>query len=275
MVEPTPLAIEKERTETFSLWADAPAWRTLTVAATLFTVAAASLYFPILTHHPSPAVTPAPPQLSDQRADLPNVSPQPSTTAASLPQIPPSNAPSTAHVPAPVVAHNQALSPAAAPQIAPAPAHAPKSAGSVSRDATASHEEALATAEPQAAPQPQQTVCLLVAPPAPTHFNRGTVMAFEDKATSLARIKHNEAEVGGQIDPDFIDNQRVNVRLGDGSYHIFIVPKSLAVRLGDAVATQSLYKNVNRTCQYIPPLVTSDFGPAPDKDSSATKTADH
>jgi hypothetical protein len=100
-------------------------------------------------------------------------------------------------------------------------------------------------------------------------------MSFEDRATSLVRTKHNEAELGGKIDPDYLDNQRVSVKLSNGSYRIFIMPKTLTVRLGDTVVVQSLYKNVNRACEYIPPLVTSDLGPASDNDISSTQSADH
>jgi len=276
VVEPSPLAREKAEAEAFNLWSDAPGWRALTVAATLFTVAAASLYLPTLTSAPSPGAPTAPPRLADHGANLTPVSPPPPSNLANLPQQPVSAAPTMGQGTASGAAQTQAVAPAPALETADAPAHAPRLARAASpADPTATHDQAVVAAEPQAAPLPQQTVCLLVAPPAPTRFSRGTVMAFEDRATSLARTKRNEAELGGKIDPDFIDNQRVNVRLSSGSYHIFIVPRTMAVRLGDAVAVQSLYKNVNRACEYIPPLVTSDLGPAPDKDSPTTASADH
>jgi len=69
---------------------------------------------------------------------------------------------------------------------------------------------------PQAAPAAQPSACVLAARAAPAAFGSGTVVSFEDHATSLARIPRAEAEIGGQIDPAFVDNQRVAVRRATG-----------------------------------------------------------
>lgn len=122
---------------------------------------------------------------------------------------------------------------------------------------------------PTPAPATQSNVCLLVGSPSPTGFAQGTVMSFEDRATSLARIQRTEAQSGGKIDPDYIDNQRVAVRMMGGRYQVFLVPKTMTVHLGDRVTVQGGYRNINLPCNYIPNLITADLGPMPDKAASA------
>jgi hypothetical protein len=116
---------------------------------------------------------------------------------------------------------------------------------------------------PIPAPATQSDVCRMVMPPLPVALGNGVVMAFEDRATSLARIQLTQAQNKGVIDPNYIDNQRVTVRMGDGQYHVFLVPKTLQVHPGDRVSFQSGYRNVNLPCNYVPNLITADRGPAP------------
>jgi hypothetical protein len=119
-----------------------------------------------------------------------------------------------------------------------------------------------ATPAASAGPQPQN--CMLVESPQPTQRGSGTVVSFEDHTTSLRRIERTQASVGGQIDPDYIANQRAIVRVGNGRYVVFIVPKTMQVHLGDRVLVQNGYRNINLPCNYIPQLITADLGASPD-----------
>jgi hypothetical protein len=90
----------------------------------------------------------------------------------------------------------------------------------------------------------------------------GTIMMFENHNTSLARIPLSQAELGGQIDPDYVDNLRVGVHLDSGQNQIFVVPRDMVVRVGDRVTLQGPHRNTALACNFFPPLVTSDLGPA-------------
>ncbi len=119
---------------------------------------------------------------------------------------------------------------------------------------------------PAAAPAPAPTLaeaCALTLPAASTEFTAGSVVGFEPPAISLARIKTTEREWGGLIDPDYIDNPRVAVRLRDGAVQVFLEPKSIPVHVGDRVTVQNAFCNLNLPCDYVPPLITADLGPAP------------
>ena len=86
----------------------------------------------------------------------------------------------------------------------------------------------------------------------------------------MARIQVTEAHNGGQIDPDYFDNQRVTVRLADGEYRVFLVPKTMQVQAGDRVTVQGGYRNINLRCSYIPNLITADLGPVPENAASGS-----
>ena len=90
----------------------------------------------------------------------------------------------------------------------------------------------------------------------------GRVVAFEDHATSLARIQLTQRQNGGLIDPDYIENLRVHVLLGNGDMRVLIVPRTMQVHAGDMITCQGGYRNLNLPCNYVPNLVTSDLGPA-------------
>src|SRR4051812_16203460 len=194
-----------------SLWEKAPAWRRLTMAASVLTLAAVAT--PLLLPQPQPA--------------QPHVQ---VVAVAAHPEAPP-----------PKIAASPPVQLAALPP----PTHA---VTPLVRPAT---------------PAPQSNVCLLVGPPAPNHFDAGKVVSFEDHATSLARIQLTQAHNGGQIDPDYVDNQRVTVELRSGQYVVFLVPKTMQVQVGDRVNVQGGYRNINLPCNYVPNLITADLGPAP------------
>jgi hypothetical protein len=116
---------------------------------------------------------------------------------------------------------------------------------------------------PIPAPATQSNVCPMVMPPSPIAFGNGVVMSFDDRAMSMARIQFTQAQTHGQIDPNYIDNQRVIVRLGSGELRVFLVPKTMQVHPGDRVTFQGIYRNMNLPCNYVPNLITADTGPAP------------
>jgi hypothetical protein len=225
-----------------SLWEQAPGWRNLVIGASLLTAVAVAL--PVMLqgqddtqtgaaaprhHHAAmptpPAISVPPPMHAAIVPPAALVAPAPTSPAPVIPS------------PAP---HNHIAS------LAPPPA-------------------APASAQPQvqAAPASQPQICLLVMPPAPQVFGSGMVIGFENHATSMARIQMTQAHTGGLIDPGYIDNQRVTVKIGNGHYQIFLVPRTMQVQLGDRVTVQGGYRNINLPCNYVPNLVTADLGQAP------------
>ena len=135
----------------------------------------------------------------------------------------------------------------------------------------------LVTADLGPTPEPAQTqissalnstasdtqACTLHTPPVPNALGSGTVASFLDRATAQALIGRTQAQAGGKIDPDYVDNLRVAVTMDDGGRATVLVPKAMAVRVGDRVAVQSAYRSAQRPCNYVPNLVTADLGPSP------------
>jgi hypothetical protein len=155
---------------------------------------------------------------------------------------------------------------AAAPPLAVAPAapppllaHAPSAAE-------------LARTEAQSQPQPQPQSCSLTVPNAPHPLGVGAVVAFENRSVSLARIKGVERTFGGTIDPAYINNQRVIVRMPNGQEQVMLQPDTVTVRPGDRVTMQDSYKSPTLPCSYIPNLITGDLGPAPQPDANGSLT---
>jgi hypothetical protein len=104
--------------------------------------------------------------------------------------------------------------------------------------------------------------CTLRARPVAVNAGAGTVTGFESRAVSLARIPLTEQQIGGKIDPDYVDNLRVDVHLDSGANQSFVVPREMAVRVGDRVTAQGVHRNAALACNYFPPLITADLGPA-------------
>jgi hypothetical protein len=119
-------------------------------------------------------------------------------------------------------------------------------------------------ASPQAASQSTASVCNMQQRDiAPRLIGLGTIIGFEDHALSLARIQLTEANVGGMIDPNYVENQRVTVRRNNGQEGVFIVPKGMSVQVGDRVILQNGYRNTALPCSYVPVQIASDIGPPP------------
>ncbi|HLZ76053.1 hypothetical protein [Phenylobacterium sp.] len=246
---------------------DAPALRNLAFLATGLTVAAVVL---------------AAPALRDQGASLP---------AASV--VAPAPAPAAAPVTVAQAQPAPATTPAAAPTTAsapPAPLHSPAKAASAAAPPPAVHvpaaqpppalptvapaqppPQALASAAPQAQPVPQSNAaCLVDARLLRTPYPQGVVVGFEDRATSEARIRSNEANTGGVINPSYFANPRAKVKTPGGNVYILIVPGNMSVKVGDRVTVQSGYRDMSMACGYVPPLITGDLGPAPPQTPPAT-----
>jgi hypothetical protein len=116
-----------------------------------------------------------------------------------------------------------------------------------------------------------QTACTLrPGPTAPQLMGIGTVVALEDHALALAAIQVTESRMGGKIDPAYIDNPRVIVESSTGQRKAFILPKGLQVNLGDRVTLQNGYRNLALPCNYVPVQIVSDIGPPPAANAPGT-----
>jgi hypothetical protein len=230
-----------------SLWETAPGWRRLTITASVLTLAAVAV--PLLLPQPQTA-TPSQPiaaVVAQARTAPAIVSAAPAAVVASVQPKTMTRPP--AH-PAPVLPQPATPQPAAPPPEITATPITPQ----------------VSTQPAQTAPQASSnaTACAMgPAPTAPQLMGFGTIIRFEDHATSLARIPFTEASVHGKIDPDYIDNLRVLVRKSDGTGQYFIVPKNMVVQIGDRVTLQSSYRNMALPCNYIPITLGSDIGPDP------------
>jgi hypothetical protein len=119
----------------------------------------------------------------------------------------------------------------------------------------------LASAAPVPQPQTQSTVCSIIGPQTPIPRGYGRVVSFIDHGTAMALIQMTQRNAGGLIDPDYVDNQRVAVQVGNGMTRTVLVPKTMQVHIGDTIAWQEGYRNMNLPCNYVPSLITSDLGP--------------
>ena len=223
-----------------SLWEHAPAWRNLTIAASLLTLAAI-----------------ATPMLWPQAADGAKPPPVVPMVAAA---VPPS------HVTPPAVV------PSNVPQDAKeAP---PKSA--IARTAHHTHAQiASAVPAPPATPRPveqpplvaqqQQNFCPLRQQSMPIPAGSGIVIGFFTPEQTQARVASDEARMGGTITPDFATRQRVVIRPdfeNRGRLWVSVLPEGMQVALGDHVTYNTAYRDQSRPCSYIPTLITADQGPA-------------
>jgi hypothetical protein len=82
------------------------------------------------------------------------------------------------------------------------------------------------------------------------------------RGTARAEIPLRQAQQGGAIDPQYIDDQRVLVRQSGGRMRPFDLAAGVSVHLGDHVALQNSYRSKALTCAYVPVMITADLGPA-------------
>lgn len=247
-----------------ALWEKAPAWRNLSVIASMLTLAVVAL--PILL----PAEDGSAPKSAVAPADA-GVAPSPpvpqampvSPPALFAPQTPGKAAPPIGQSPTPIIPRGYSVdgppSALAAPLLTPATPQPPAEASSLPTPGAP-----LPAIVPETAENPAVSACALrQTATAPRLIGMGTIIGFEDRAASLARIPVTESLSGGEIDPDYIDNVRVIVRRNNGQNTVFIVPKGMVVHLGDRVTLQDSYRNMALPCNYVPIQIASDIGPAP------------
>lgn len=242
-----PAALTQARQD--GLWDKAPAWRTLTIAASLLTLAAVAV--PVLL--PPPAETgsvkrPASPQLA-AAAPNPSAPPHVSPTPAVTPQA---NATPPAAILRPPAAHDapppvRTASLPAHPEAAPIPE--------------------TATLPDHAAAQPQ-VACGITIGTQVLPMGGGIVTGYEGALAAQRRVAGNEANIGGPINPAFANTPRAIVQPdGNGQRQIVVVPPGMTVGIGDHVTFNGIHRDAGMPCGYVPPLITSD--------SPAGKPADH
>lgn len=254
------------------LWDQAPGWRNLVITASLLTTVALALPLMPEPAAKSAAIAAQPRPHPVQTATLAPAPAKPvlaPITPAPVAPAPAAPAPATPVRPAlhtaivkPVTAHAAPSTPAAQPATAqPATAQpAPATASPPAQLASAAPQPTPSTAAEPATADPSK-VCLLNGPLAPHPQDVGRVVAFEDRAMALARIQLTQSISHGQIDPAYVDNQRVHIDLGNGHIRVVLVPRGMTVSMGDIVMVQSGYRNMSLPCNYVPNLITSDLGP--------------
>jgi hypothetical protein len=121
----------------------------------------------------------------------------------------------------------------------------------------------LKAGEPAQVVEQKPDLCRLSLPTVPGPPGYGTVLSFVDAATSMAQIRGIQAQVGGLIDPAYIDKPRIRAVLDNGdATHFYFVPEPLQVHVGDRVIVQGWYRNENLPCNYVPNIVIGNLGPA-------------
>jgi hypothetical protein len=83
-------------------------------------------------------------------------------------------------------------------------------------------------------------------------------MAFQTPASARADIPRRKAQLGGAIDPRYLDDLRAAVRQDDGWVQAFDVPQGLTVKAGERVMLHGSYRSTASPCSYIPALVGAD-----------------
>ena len=104
--------------------------------------------------------------------------------------------------------------------------------------------------------------CALRQPDVPRLRGHGTILGFEDPAAARAGIAGREAQRGGAIDPNYLNDVRVVVRQDDGFIDKFDVPAGVTVHVGDRVRLQGSYRSTASACSYIPHLIFPEDAPA-------------
>ncbi len=238
MSEPDLLTSATGAAQQESLWHRAPAWRNLTITATIMTFAAlVSL------------------QLLAPQADSPvQVAAGPAAAAAELPTDQPP--PAAQH---PLV---QAPEPSQQTTSVPLPAAPARHDAIVPQERMASVN---APAMPAQAAEPSDS-CPITLSPQAQPMGGGVVVGFEGVLAAQRRAAGNERSIGGPINPAFANTPRAIVRM-DGSEtgatgQIAVLPPGMTVNIGDHVTFDGIHRDLTMPCGFVPPLVTADNGPA-------------
>jgi hypothetical protein len=254
-----------------SLWDKAPAWRSLTVAASLLTLTAVAT--PLLLPSPADSEHPAQPRAAPVRvaADMPGA-PAPSRTALPSPAPSQRSTPPSKTIPKPAksTAHRAPTPPMRTASLPAHPVTAPQpiqeSANTTEHPAAApSMQTALLPAQPATATQPEAT-CGITISSQVLPMGGGVVVGYEGTLAARQRLFANERTMGGPINPAFANTPRAIVQTDgsapDAERQIVVVPPGMTVGIGDHIAFNNLHRDASIPCGYVPPLVTSDSGPS-------------
>ena len=90
------------------------------------------------------------------------------------------------------------------------------------------------------------------------HPEKGTIIGFMTTDQALASIQLTQQRAGGSIDPAYISNTRVRVRV-EGRRRIsgVLVPENMQVHIGEHVTFITAHRNKALPCNYIPNLITN------------------
>jgi len=160
--------------------------------------------------------------------------------------------------------HGQA--PSASPS--PSPSAPPPAPLIRAAPPAAAQTASLAAPAPMPAPAPAQPAqaCGLALPYQAQAMGSGVVIGIEPMLQAQRRLRANELAVGGPISPGFAMTARLIVRMDGGGpgapSQIVVLPPGMNARIGDRIAFNGIHRDPDAACSYIPPLLTSDAGPA-------------
>jgi hypothetical protein len=88
------------------------------------------------------------------------------------------------------------------------------------------------------------------------HPQSGEIVGFLTVPQALATIQRTQRNMGGLIDPEYVSNIRVLVRV-DGRRQVVgvLVPGNMTVKLGEHVMYMTAHRNAALPCNYIPNLI--------------------
>jgi hypothetical protein len=113
----------------------------------------------------------------------------------------------------------------------------------------------------QVEPAPQ--ACALRSPDVGQDLS-GRVAAFLTAQEALEMIQFNEANLHGNVSPDYLTQRRVRVEIGLAGNRRFttvIVPDGVSVQVGDTVKFIGVHRARGLPCHYIPPLISGIIAP--------------
>jgi hypothetical protein len=251
-----------------SLWERAPVWRNLTIAATLFSLAAISL--PLL---PQPATTTSAEALS---ITVNRLAPA-HALATNLGAQAPTQHPSDKEAPAAKTAQQvsqaqQSIRKSTTPEPQSAPHLTGKSVRMPSLSAQTKPQPlpepsalATSTSAPVALPQTASSTSCNITLTSDVHpMGAGVVVGFENVIEAQQRMVNNERGMGGPINPAYANTPRAMVRMdgNSGGNQIVVLPPGMVAKIGDHIAFNSIHRDTAVPCGYVPPLATVNDGPS-------------
>jgi hypothetical protein len=90
----------------------------------------------------------------------------------------------------------------------------------------------------------------------PAAVGEGVVVNLLDTPAAMALLAKTEAQIGGPIDPVYLNNQRAVIRMLDGRQATVLIPLEMSVGVGDRITFQGSYRSPYLPCSYVPNLAT-------------------